>query len=262
MQEDPKTIDAGDSNLRRYVGNDPTNSTDPSGLQKEDVIDSKLFRTKLVFEGFTVQEEKILREDVQKAAMKIRNAGIALLWYWEQIQANPLKKEFKVITEMKKKHTLIRGEVREPRSVEEFFQWKAAVKKMEATEVDARAYYLLRMGLILNDLNEPNEVLVLKKYSAKKREASGAHVKENYLFQDDPRYRHETIYINGDAYFQRADRVTTIVRELSRRVGFYKQNTTDVGEQPDFLRDANFFEEVVDSYHRDYERISKEKQNK
>jgi hypothetical protein len=33
MQEDPKTFDAGDSNLRRDVGNDPTNMVDPSGLE-------------------------------------------------------------------------------------------------------------------------------------------------------------------------------------------------------------------------------------
>jgi hypothetical protein len=34
MQEDPTGFDAGDVNLYRYVGNDPTNATDPSGLQE------------------------------------------------------------------------------------------------------------------------------------------------------------------------------------------------------------------------------------
>jgi hypothetical protein len=33
MEEDPIQFDAGDPNLRRDVGNDPTNLTDPSGLQ-------------------------------------------------------------------------------------------------------------------------------------------------------------------------------------------------------------------------------------
>ena len=32
MQEDPTGFDAGDANLRRVVGNDPTNATDPTGL--------------------------------------------------------------------------------------------------------------------------------------------------------------------------------------------------------------------------------------
>jgi uncharacterized protein RhaS with RHS repeats len=34
LSEDPIEFDAGDSNLYRYVGNSPTNRTDPSGLQK------------------------------------------------------------------------------------------------------------------------------------------------------------------------------------------------------------------------------------
>lgn len=33
MQEDPIRVKAGDTNIRRYVGNDPTNKTDPDGLQ-------------------------------------------------------------------------------------------------------------------------------------------------------------------------------------------------------------------------------------
>ena len=34
MSQDPKGFAAGDTNLYRYVGNDPTNSTDTSGLGK------------------------------------------------------------------------------------------------------------------------------------------------------------------------------------------------------------------------------------
>ena len=33
FEEDPEGFDAGDANLFRYVGNDPTNETDPSGTQ-------------------------------------------------------------------------------------------------------------------------------------------------------------------------------------------------------------------------------------
>jgi RHS repeat-associated protein len=33
--QDPKGFKAGDTNLYRYVANDPTNSTDPTGLQNE-----------------------------------------------------------------------------------------------------------------------------------------------------------------------------------------------------------------------------------
>jgi RHS repeat-associated protein len=36
LSEDPIGFDAGDANLRRYVGNGPTNATDPSGLDAYD----------------------------------------------------------------------------------------------------------------------------------------------------------------------------------------------------------------------------------
>jgi hypothetical protein len=35
MEEDPEGFQAGDTNLRRYVGNDPTNKVDPTGLADE-----------------------------------------------------------------------------------------------------------------------------------------------------------------------------------------------------------------------------------
>jgi RHS repeat-associated protein len=37
QSEDPTSFRAGDSNLRRYVGNDPVNGTDPSGLERIEV---------------------------------------------------------------------------------------------------------------------------------------------------------------------------------------------------------------------------------
>src|SRR5262245_44429629 len=35
LEEDPVDFDAADPNLRRFVGNNPTNLVDPSGLQKK-----------------------------------------------------------------------------------------------------------------------------------------------------------------------------------------------------------------------------------
>jgi uncharacterized protein RhaS with RHS repeats len=52
--EDPTGFDAGDDNLYRFVGNDPTNSTDPTGLQEKEqavcqITSVKLIRTKADF---------------------------------------------------------------------------------------------------------------------------------------------------------------------------------------------------------------------
>lgn len=38
MTEDPIGFDAGDPNLRRYVGNNATNSRDPSGLAEKPTL--------------------------------------------------------------------------------------------------------------------------------------------------------------------------------------------------------------------------------
>ena len=35
ISNDPKGLDAGDANVRRYVGNDPLNLTDPDGLEQK-----------------------------------------------------------------------------------------------------------------------------------------------------------------------------------------------------------------------------------
>jgi uncharacterized protein RhaS with RHS repeats len=56
LMEDPIDFDAGDANLFRYVGNNPTNATDPSGLDddldyaKSEVRDPFLRCSPLAFE--------------------------------------------------------------------------------------------------------------------------------------------------------------------------------------------------------------------
>jgi hypothetical protein len=94
--EDPIEFDAEDPNLRRYVGNDPTNSTDPSGLQSRSDLqvlkDAKpgdfpslqgppslaiggVYQAKLNFEGeFTESEKKQLRAATAGAALLIHRA--------------------------------------------------------------------------------------------------------------------------------------------------------------------------------------------
>jgi len=48
ISEDPKSFDAGDANLYRYVGNNPANGVDPSGMEvgEETVKDSSYFTTR------------------------------------------------------------------------------------------------------------------------------------------------------------------------------------------------------------------------
>src|SRR6516165_7807415 len=74
MQEDPIQQEGGQSNFREYVGNDPANATDPSGLQtslspedaqkfNQNAKDIKLLSSALKFDNVKafkkLQEERI-----------------------------------------------------------------------------------------------------------------------------------------------------------------------------------------------------------
>src|SRR5689334_9341267 len=56
--EDPKGFDAGDPNLRRIIGNGPTNRTDPSGLADPEV-DNKLFKVDAAGQTLTLSQELV-----------------------------------------------------------------------------------------------------------------------------------------------------------------------------------------------------------
>jgi RHS repeat-associated protein len=55
MQEDPIWFQAGDANLRRYVGNNPTNRLDPSGLEETPPISISMNQPSATFGNITVK---------------------------------------------------------------------------------------------------------------------------------------------------------------------------------------------------------------
>jgi hypothetical protein len=52
LQQDPEEFDAGDANLYRYIGNDPVNATDPSGLFDEPDDGSRKYSAKKMLSPF------------------------------------------------------------------------------------------------------------------------------------------------------------------------------------------------------------------
>jgi RHS repeat-associated protein len=73
ISQDPIGFGGGDANLYRYVGNSPTNATDPSGLKKydPDAIIKKATRTLqlAVKNGSLTQDEASLRIEILKASL-------------------------------------------------------------------------------------------------------------------------------------------------------------------------------------------------
>src|SRR5262249_16108963 len=62
MQEDPSGFADGSSNLRRFVGNDPTNFTDPSGLSEDPVFDrARADAERMISEGPASERASVLK---------------------------------------------------------------------------------------------------------------------------------------------------------------------------------------------------------
>ena len=72
ISEDPKGFDAGDSNLERYLGNDPLNATDPSGLKEQLTAEQKAALA--AFNGPNKERLKQLGEEIRGVQEKRRVA--------------------------------------------------------------------------------------------------------------------------------------------------------------------------------------------
>ena len=77
MQEDPIQFDAGDPNLRRYVGNNATNETDPTGLQKKEEAKKYEYGGPDVTEWF-FEEIRIFRKYAHGKDEEMRRIGGAI----------------------------------------------------------------------------------------------------------------------------------------------------------------------------------------
>lgn len=77
--EDPIGFDAGDVNLYRYVGNNPTNAIDPTGLAPKQL--------NLSLPGFTGAEMAALIADMHLAVKRLDKALSMLTDHWDELEA-------------------------------------------------------------------------------------------------------------------------------------------------------------------------------
>ncbi len=82
--EDPIGFAAGDSNLRRYVGNSPTNATDPSGMWEDPVTEMKR-----LLEAGEYQEYAQLQEKWRGAQTLVTESNVLPLRFLELYQRHP-----------------------------------------------------------------------------------------------------------------------------------------------------------------------------
>jgi hypothetical protein len=98
-QQDPIGFSAGDGNLYRYVGNGPTNYTDPSGLVDTSGFDQKkgttvgsviMVRYKDKYLGFTVIDPAATQEEmvkIREAQLKAAGGDPSKIGKWENSSA-------------------------------------------------------------------------------------------------------------------------------------------------------------------------------
>jgi len=83
LTQDPEAFDAGDADLYRYCGNDPTNWVDPSGLDDLPVSRGTI---RISAPGFTDSESSILMRTTRRAIEKIEKARIMLRDHWDELK--------------------------------------------------------------------------------------------------------------------------------------------------------------------------------
>ena len=76
LSEDPQGFWAGDVNLSRYVGNNPTNLTDPSGLESQPTIDYspvRSYQNRIAIEQSTMEEvTKQISQNLQLTHLQLQ----------------------------------------------------------------------------------------------------------------------------------------------------------------------------------------------
>src|ERR1700722_8006947 len=99
MEEDPIGFAAGDANLYRYVGNDPTNNTDPSGLADRPITIAIDAKYKELWEKANAPSEIHIKLTTAKDTGDWTAAQITMLTdvigqlYVNSLQLEPLKKD-------------------------------------------------------------------------------------------------------------------------------------------------------------------------
>jgi hypothetical protein len=81
---DPLGFEAGDANLYRYVGNDPTNATDPTGLKPDAKDPTDAFRDAAKKNGMSDKEIdlilKVAKETLSESTLGLGNHQICFEW--------------------------------------------------------------------------------------------------------------------------------------------------------------------------------------
>lgn len=230
--EDPIGFDAGDMDLYRYVGNNPTNAVDPSGLMEG------VSEIRFTWYGFTDDQRKQLMANTQEAIVKLEKALAMLTKYWDELKdlASFMPPGATKIV-IDRSYTKLREEI----LVTTSGLWILPDIK---SYVSPRKVYTDKIRTIFQQINSCQHLEFTEDTSAPTENGREAYVR--YFF--DP--TGERIHITKLYWERMQDRqVDIIVRELGRREWFDETNTGNV------LRDAAEWQAIIDYLARKYDEM-------
>ena len=205
---------AGDVNLYRFIGNSPTNATDPSGL--DETIGGP-FHANIAFYGdFTETEKQQIRLALREAADRLGRANHALQLHWEDLLERP---------------SLVPGPGGKPfespgfKRLCSYFLVSIPVCEFGSASYDAQyvVFYRDVLQRAVDELVLPGSTIKFR--LDRDREGTMAYVTDTLGIMGD------SIYVT-DLFFRQphVSKVGVLIHELGRRQGF---NQTGGGGQWD-----------------------------
>lgn len=229
IQNDPIEFTAGDPNLYRMEGNDPTGMVDPSGLCGDDGKPNESIPAKLDFSGpFTPTEEDILKCRLASALKKLTLAHTLLTTKWPELKDKYL--EDSVIPGAQNTFLSPTYKKLNKPALQRYRPFSDDT--LGGVGVTVRNEYALNIKRMLNEMNDVKCTIALKRVT-KANEAPGTEGGEAYVppARLNPLVPYfdvttSTIHIR-DAFFDRIERrqIDIMMRELARRQGYYETGT-------------------------------------
>jgi hypothetical protein len=225
----PLGFQAGDTNLYRYVGNDPTNATDPSGLAEnpDDIYYNKVIQYNFD-KDFSFSERRDIEQATSRAFRKLQKALSMLETHWKVLKHLSTTHRPDKPDKIDEKYKILDSEA------------KRYIERDHATipeRVNVRQYYIDKINEIFAEIDPKNDKAIgfVPNRSDKAKLEGPTYIR--YYFTPSG----ETIHVTNLFFLLTPDdRADKIVHELARRVGFTdKENTGDP------LYDAYTFEYVI-----------------
>jgi hypothetical protein len=226
VEEDPIGFEAGDANPYRYVGNDPTNKVDPSGLEKEDSLPGPAnFEPDPEWKEINTYKGRGFEQDIplsREFPVKIwfTEGGGQGDWEQRSLVRNRLREAARLV------HRTRYAMDHWKRHVREFFKQGIPLGPILGRDYDYK-WYQDRVRMVDDVLTNPNkriEITIDRTRAYAPGVGGGRSESPGYV-----RYLGWSIHLTPMFFENPATQVHTLYYELGRLIPRITQNESDLG---------------------------------